>query len=55
MCIRDDRKNFIRAQTMWRKSSPLSHGVEPWCLKEALHWIRNLDYTTVRIIRTRIL
>jgi ribonuclease HI len=49
MCIRDYRGNFIRAQTMWRKGSPLPHEAEAWSLKEALHWIENLGYTNVSI------
>jgi hypothetical protein len=33
MCIRDYRGNFIRAQTMWRKGSPLPHEAEAWSLE----------------------
>jgi hypothetical protein len=37
MCIRDDRENFIRAQTMSRNGSPLLREAKAWSLKEALH------------------
>ncbi|GAU50382.1 hypothetical protein TSUD_368620 [Trifolium subterraneum] len=49
MCIRDNRGNFIRAQTMWRKGSPLPHEAEAGSLKEALHWIKNLGYTNISL------
>ncbi|KAK2404967.1 hypothetical protein QL285_054266 [Trifolium repens] len=49
MCIRDDKGNFIRAQTLWSYGNPLPHEAEAWGLKAAIFWLRNLGYSSVVI------
>jgi ribonuclease HI len=49
ICLRDDKGDFIRAQTLWSYGNPLSHEAEAWGLKTTIFWLRNLGYSSVVI------
>ncbi|GAU45278.1 hypothetical protein TSUD_100000 [Trifolium subterraneum] len=49
MCLRDDKGNFIRAQTTWNYGNLLPYDAEAWGLKAAISWLRNLGYVNVVI------
>jgi ribonuclease HI len=49
MCLRDDKGNFIRAQTTWNHDNPLPQEAEVWGLKMVISWLQDLGFSNVVI------